>query len=82
MSADAREISALIAKAIGDAEIRSQRRALTKQEAAHSLGVSVDHFDRHIQPYLRVVYSGRRRLIPVAELDRWLSENAQDAVEP
>ena len=48
------------------------RLALSKTEAAASLGVSVDHLERHILPELRVVYRGRRRLIAVAELQRWL----------
>jgi hypothetical protein len=56
------------------------RFALTKAEAAHALGVSVDHLERHVLPDLRVVRSGngQRRLvlIPVRELERWLDENA------
>jgi excisionase family DNA binding protein len=52
------------------------RLALTKKEAAESLGVSLDFFDEHIAPELRMVRRGRRRLIPVGELERWLAENA------
>jgi hypothetical protein len=52
------------------------RLALSKTEAAHTLGVSVDYFEDHIQPELRIIYRGRRRLIPVRELERWLDENA------
>ena len=48
------------------------RLALTKAEAAEALGVSVDFFEDHIMCELRIVRRGRRRLIPVAELVRWL----------
>jgi excisionase family DNA binding protein len=57
------------------------RLALTKAEAAAALGVSIDSFERHVQPNLRIVRRGRLRLIPVAELDRWLRENAALALE-
>jgi excisionase family DNA binding protein len=53
------------------------RVTLTRQEAADSLGCSVDHFERHVQPDLRVVRSGRLVLIPLPELERWASENAE-----
>jgi excisionase family DNA binding protein len=55
------------------------RRALTVDEAARSLGISRDHFERHVMPDLRIVRSGRRRLIPVSELDRWLDQHATTA---
>lgn len=50
--------------------------ALSKQEAAEALGVSVDFFDEQIAHELRMVRRGRRRLVPVRELERWLSEQA------
>jgi excisionase family DNA binding protein len=50
--------------------------ALTKQEAAEALGVSVDFFDDHIAHELRMVRRGRRRLVPVPELERWVEEHA------
>jgi excisionase family DNA binding protein len=52
------------------------RLALSKLEAAEALGVSVDFFDEHIASELRIVRRGRRRLISVRELERWLDENA------
>jgi excisionase family DNA binding protein len=52
------------------------RTALTIEEAAASLGVSLSHFRRHVLPHLRVIRSGSCRLVPVAELGRWASENA------
>jgi len=53
-----------------------RRLAFSKAEAAAALGVSADFFEEHVMPELRIVRRGRRRLIPVAELERWLSENA------
>ena len=57
------------------------RLALSKCEAADALGVSVDFLEEHVMPELRVVRRGRRRLIPVRELERWLEENAARVVE-
>lgn len=64
---------------------RAQRRdvaevprfLLTRQEAAASLGMSVDTFERRVQPLLRVVHSGQLILIPPRELERWVEENAR-----
>jgi excisionase family DNA binding protein len=55
---------------------RTPRLALSPTEAAHALGVSRDFLDQHILPELRIVRRGRRRLIPVRELDRWLDQHA------
>ena len=52
------------------------RMALTKAEAAFTLGVSVDFFERHVMHDLRIVRRGRRRLIPTPELERWLDASA------
>jgi hypothetical protein len=45
------------------------------------LGVSVDFFDQHVMTELRIVRLGRRRLIPVRELERWLEREASRALE-
>lgn len=52
------------------------RLALTPSEAAASIGVSRDFFDDHVMHELRVVRRGRRKLIPVPELERWLDRSA------
>lgn len=52
------------------------RLAISRAEAARALGVSVDFFEEHVQPDLRIVRRGRRRLVPLAELDRWIDANA------
>jgi excisionase family DNA binding protein len=57
------------------------RIALTPPEAAASLGVGPDFFAEHVQPEVRVVRRGRKRLIPVAELERWASENAERVLD-
>lgn len=53
------------------------RLALSPAEAAEALGVGITLFQEQIQPELRIVRIGRRRLIPVAELVAWLSANAE-----
>lgn len=55
---------------------QSLRLALTRVEAADCLGISVDSFERYVQPEIRLVRRGSLRLIPVAELDAWLEKNA------
>jgi 3-deoxy-D-manno-octulosonic acid (KDO) 8-phosphate synthase len=62
--------AALLARANAPARI-----ALTRAEAAAAIGVSVDFFETHVQPDLRV-RQGRKVLVPVTELDRWVSERA------
>jgi excisionase family DNA binding protein len=57
------------------------RLALSPNEAAAALGVSRDFLDHHVMPKLRVVRLGRRRLIPVHELERWLEREAAFAVD-
>jgi hypothetical protein len=56
------------------------RLALSREEAAAALGMSLDSFERHVQPTLRLVRRGRLRLVPVGELERWLAENAERAL--
>jgi excisionase family DNA binding protein len=51
------------------------RLLVTRAEAAGMLGMSLRHFQRAVQPRLRLVRSGRCRLVPVAELERWVREN-------
>lgn len=59
----------------------SQRLALSRAEAAQALGVSIDYLDDHVVAELRVVRVGRRKLIPVTELERWLDEHAERVLE-
>jgi excisionase family DNA binding protein len=57
------------------------RLALCREEAAASLGMSLDSFERHVQGTLRMVRLGRMRLVPIAELERWLEENASGTLD-
>ena len=52
------------------------RLALSPDEAAAVLGVSRDYLDEHVIDELRVVRRGRRILIALAELERWLDRSA------
>jgi excisionase family DNA binding protein len=55
------------------------RLALSPDEAAALLGVSRDYFDEHVIDELRVVRRGRRILVALAELERWLDRSATRA---
>jgi hypothetical protein len=50
--------------------------ALSRKDAAAALGMSLDSFERHVQPEIRLVRRGSMRLVPVRELERWLEANA------
>jgi excisionase family DNA binding protein len=51
--------------------------ALSIEEAANALGVGWDTFNAHVADELRIVRIGRRKLVPVVELERWLERNAE-----
>jgi hypothetical protein len=53
------------------------RIALTPSEAAAAVGVGPDFFDANVAPDLRLIRRGRKRLVPVTELERWAVENAE-----
>ena len=59
----------------------AERLGYTKPEAAAALGMSVDSFERHVQPELRVVRRGKLRIFSRRELERWLEENQQRTLE-
>lgn len=52
------------------------RIALTREEAAASVGMSLSHFVRHVQPDLKLLRTGSCRQIPVAELERWVRDHS------
>jgi hypothetical protein len=58
-----------------------QRYALRREEAAASLGMSVDTFERRVQPFVKVVSCGQLVLVPPTEIERWVRENARLLVE-
>lgn len=51
------------------------RLLLTRAASAERLSMSLRHFQRVVQPNIRLVRSGRLRLVPVSELERWVAEN-------
>ena len=51
--------------------------ALSVEQACEALGVSWDIWRAHIEPDVRLVRVGRRKLIPVSELQAWLDRHAE-----
>ena len=43
--------------------------------------MSLDSFERHVQPSLRMCRLGRMRLVSIRELERWVEENAEHTLE-
>lgn len=56
------------------------RLLLTRKEAARALGVSLSHFQCHVQPHLPCVYSGQLRPYRPADLERWIEAEASAPV--
>jgi predicted DNA-binding transcriptional regulator AlpA len=57
------------------------RIALRVEEAAASLGMSRDSFDRYVLPDVRVIRRGRLILVPISELHRWCERAAAMTLE-
>ena len=51
------------------------RLALTVSESAQAVGLSEDFFRAHILDELRVIRVGRKKLVTVSELERWLKNH-------
>ena len=56
------------------------RIALTPPEAAAAIGVGPDFFEANVAPELRLIRRGRKRLVPISELERWIAENVEFAL--
>lgn len=54
-----------------------KRYAYTREEAAESLGMSVDTFERKVQPHVNLVRCGQLLLVPPGEIERWVKTNAR-----
>jgi hypothetical protein len=67
---------ARMGSAFSACSVPAPRLALTAMEAPEALGVSHDFFREHIATELRWVRRGRKKLVAVRELERWLEENA------
>jgi hypothetical protein len=57
------------------------RLALSIAETCESMGVSWDFWRQNIEADVRLVRIGRRKLVPVRELELWLAEHAEKAIE-
>ena len=57
------------------------RFAFRVGEAAATLGVSEDHFARHIAPELKWIRRGAVKLVSAAELERWLAASAAHVLD-
>jgi len=58
-----------------------ERVLVSKEDAARMLAMSIDHFERHVQPDLRLVRSGRLVRVPVDELHRWADRSAAHTLQ-
>jgi hypothetical protein len=52
------------------------RLLLSRKEAAASLGMSLDTFERRVQPTIKLVPCGQLVLVPLGELESWCDEHA------
>jgi hypothetical protein len=60
----------------------ARRLLLTRREAAEALGMSLSHFQRHVQPWLPCVYSGHLRLYRPADLEQWVADQVEVGAVP
>ena len=54
---------------------------LRRAAAAHVRSMSLDSFERHVQPNLQLVRAGSLVLVPVRELERWIESEAHLPLE-
>jgi excisionase family DNA binding protein len=69
-------VSATASKRVKRQVCAVPRLALGPEEAAAAIGVSRDFLDEHIAGELRWTRRGRRKLVAVAELERWLERSS------
>ena len=65
----------------GEMASAAPRLALSIAEACEALGVGWDFWSEHVAPDVRIVRRGRRKLVPVAELEAWLDREAERALD-
>lgn len=63
--------------AVGNCADRAPVLALSVEEACQALGLSWKCWKQHVAPEVRIVRLGRRKLIAVAELQRFLDERGE-----
>ncbi len=52
------------------------KMALTIDEACNALGISWDLWDTYVKREVKIIRLGRRRLVPVVELEKWIAAHA------
>jgi excisionase family DNA binding protein len=52
-----------------------RKLVLSVEDAAAALSISRDTFERYVIAELRLIRLGRRLLVPVPELERWVDEH-------
>lgn len=55
--------------------------ALSIEDCTVALGCGWDFFNEHVAPDLKIVRRGRRKLIAVTELQRWLDEHGERVLD-
>ena len=58
-----------------------QPLALNVEDACAALGISWQTWKEHVEPHIRLVRVGRRKIVPITALQEWLDANAE-AVGP
>jgi hypothetical protein len=58
------------------------RLAVDRAEAAAALGMSLDSFERYVQPHVRIIRLGRMRLVALSELEDWARSAGERAAQP
>jgi hypothetical protein len=58
--------------------VAAQPIAVKLETAASMVAMSPDSFDRYVRPHIKVIRRGRVVVVPVAELERWCRENAEN----
>jgi AraC-like DNA-binding protein len=54
------------------------RLLYTREESAQVLGMSLSHFQRHVQPYIPCVYVGQLRQYRPEDLRAWAEREASE----
>jgi excisionase family DNA binding protein len=53
--------------------------AMTVQQACDALSISYEMWRREVEPDVKIVRIGSRKLVPRAEVERWLERHAEPA---
>ena len=64
------------ANLVGGVRTSPDPLALRLADAAKALGISVESFERHVEAKIKIVPLGTMKLVAVAELERFLDEEA------